>query len=116
MAAERFGVFIGFGDVFGCRSTSEALAETVSTFRRSQLLFGTARVALKLESWFSAYKPSTQDELIDGLFPLSAAQVKRVRQSHKVGLVFTRLGLLYFTRQILRFSSELGRDVLSLAD
>jgi hypothetical protein len=114
--AGRFGVFIGFSDVFGRRSTSEALAETVATFRRSQLLFGTTRVALKLESWFSAYKSSTQDELIDGLFPISAPQVKRVRQRHDVGLVFTRLGLLYFTRQILRFSSELGRDISSSAD
>jgi hypothetical protein len=116
MTAERFGVFIGFSDVFGRNPTSEELAEVVTTFLRSQLLLGTTKVALKLKSWFSDFEPSTQDELIEGLFPLSATQVKSVRQRYPVGLVFSRLGLLYFIRQIIQFSSEFGRDISSPAD
>ena len=116
MTTERFGVFIGFNDVFGRNPTSEELVEVVTTFRRSQLLLGTAKVALKLKSWYSDFEPSTQDELIDRLCPLSAAVVKRVRQSFAVGLVCSRLGLLYFIRQILQFSSELGRDISSPSD
>jgi hypothetical protein len=116
MTANGFRFLVGFKDVFGRDSTSEELVEIVSTFTRSQLLFGTAKVALKLQSWLSSYESGIQDQLINRIFPLSADNVKRALPSTGDGLVFSRLGLLYFTRQIIQFSSELGRDVSSPSD
>jgi hypothetical protein len=116
MAAHGFRFLVGFKEVFGRDSTSEELVEIVSTFRRSRLLFGTSKVALKLQSWLSTYESSTQDHLIDWIFPLSSPSVKRALHSRDDGLVFCRLGLLYFMRQIIQSSSELGRDISSASD
>jgi hypothetical protein len=102
--------------VFGRNPTSDELAEIVSTFRRSQLLIGTAKLALRLESWYNEFDPERQDRLIAAQFPINSGRVAQVRRSLPVGIVFSRLGLLYFIRQIIEFPSELGRDIAGSAD